>query len=344
MKTKKITLPLIVLFALTFLSFSFFVVAQEKNESQNIFLDSDQDGLSDAEEKAYGTDPFNPDSDGDSYSDGVEVEGGYNPLKPAPGDRLIPILDYSEIEDDANTENLTRELTQKASALSDPGDDGVPIDDIRDLVTEVIGNKFDGESLPEISEEEIKIKEQNYSKLSDKKAYEKRKDDFIDYAATTSYILSSNSPLPITSSNDMFSSMQESFQNFSLAMTVNDLSSLEEYKKSGERVLEQLSDVEVPEEMVETHKKALQFARHSVSLQESIRPNPKDPISELLDLTKIQGLLNNFSEFTGDIERKIAEYELEDDPKFIEKMDSLGIEIPEIDDQQELLKKIKTIN
>ncbi|MEK7172599.1 MAG: hypothetical protein AAB740_01315 [Patescibacteria group bacterium] len=42
--------------------------------------DSDNDGLSDREEvKVYGTNPFNVDTDGDGYSDGAEVKNGYNP-------------------------------------------------------------------------------------------------------------------------------------------------------------------------------------------------------------------------------------------------------------------------
>jgi len=51
-------------------------------------IDSDCDGLTNAEEKLYGTDPNNPDTDGDGYSDGVEVKSGYDPLKPAPGDKI----------------------------------------------------------------------------------------------------------------------------------------------------------------------------------------------------------------------------------------------------------------
>jgi Concanavalin A-like lectin/glucanases superfamily/CARDB/Bacterial TSP3 repeat len=43
-------------------------------------LDSDNDGLTDAEEFRYGTDPHNPDTDGDGISDGDEVRMGRNPL------------------------------------------------------------------------------------------------------------------------------------------------------------------------------------------------------------------------------------------------------------------------
>jgi len=42
--------------------------------------DSDQDGLTDREEvKVYGTDPLKADTDGDGFKDGDEVKNGYNP-------------------------------------------------------------------------------------------------------------------------------------------------------------------------------------------------------------------------------------------------------------------------
>jgi len=54
--------------------------------------DADQDGLSNDEEMALGTDPNNRDTDGDGVSDGVEIAVGTSPLDPAdfPVD-LIPI-------------------------------------------------------------------------------------------------------------------------------------------------------------------------------------------------------------------------------------------------------------
>ncbi|MFA7169766.1 MAG: hypothetical protein WC178_02840 [Candidatus Paceibacterota bacterium] len=43
-------------------------------------IDTDGDGLSDDQEKFYGSDPSNPDTDGDGYKDGEEVENGYDPV------------------------------------------------------------------------------------------------------------------------------------------------------------------------------------------------------------------------------------------------------------------------
>lgn len=44
--------------------------------------DSDNDGLSNAKELIYGTDPLNPDTDNDGYKDGAEVAHGFDPLVP----------------------------------------------------------------------------------------------------------------------------------------------------------------------------------------------------------------------------------------------------------------------
>jgi hypothetical protein len=46
-------------------------------------IDTDGDGLSDFEEvKVWDTDPLHPDTDGDGYKDGDEVKNGYNPKGP----------------------------------------------------------------------------------------------------------------------------------------------------------------------------------------------------------------------------------------------------------------------
>jgi hypothetical protein len=46
----------------------------------SLFVDSDRDGLSDADETFYRTDPNNPDTDGDGASDLTEILDGSNPL------------------------------------------------------------------------------------------------------------------------------------------------------------------------------------------------------------------------------------------------------------------------
>lgn len=58
--------------------------AEEKVAGTNInIIDTDNDGLSDYEEiKMYKTNPLSADTDGDGYLDGAEVKSGYNPNGP----------------------------------------------------------------------------------------------------------------------------------------------------------------------------------------------------------------------------------------------------------------------
>lgn len=76
---------------------TFFAVAENKN-GNSLFLDSDQDKLTDQEEKMIGTDLQRADTDNDGYSDGKEVASGYNPLKSAPGDQIVPGADLSSVQ------------------------------------------------------------------------------------------------------------------------------------------------------------------------------------------------------------------------------------------------------
>lgn len=82
---------IIAILAVSFVVFATTLFALAQSQTNNsLFLDSDQDGLTDQEERMIGTDPFKADTDGDGYSDGEEVRSGYDPLKPAPGDKIVP--------------------------------------------------------------------------------------------------------------------------------------------------------------------------------------------------------------------------------------------------------------
>lgn len=91
--------------------------------------DDDDDGLTNAEEVVWGTDPQNPDTDGDGFNDGDEVAAGHNPTIAGPNDLLpqgfapgqdISLLETSQIrsedfvEDGLNLEpHATTNLTEK---------------------------------------------------------------------------------------------------------------------------------------------------------------------------------------------------------------------------------------
>ena len=59
-------------------------------------LDADGDGLSNAQEYTYGTDPRDSDSDNDGYTDGFEVSSGSNPLDPGSVPQVVSVPALSQ--------------------------------------------------------------------------------------------------------------------------------------------------------------------------------------------------------------------------------------------------------
>ena len=101
---------------------TYFALAENQSmTANNLFLDSDQDGLTNQEEKMIGTDPYKSDTDSDGYSDGAEVQSGYNPLKPAPGDKLFPGQNITSSNSAAENSSSS---TSGASADGNSGEQG----------------------------------------------------------------------------------------------------------------------------------------------------------------------------------------------------------------------------
>lgn len=340
MKLKNLNLSLSILVGLMFLSFAFFVVAQEGNSSgNNVFLDSDQDNLTDAEEKTYGTDPYKKDTDGDGYSDGAEVAAGYNPLIPAPGDKITDtvsaassgtVLGQSTSSDE---ENLTEKMAQKISVLTtQTGEDQeLSMEDIQSMINDALSSSFTDDDLPEIKKEDIKILEQNYKGTEDEITAQK-KEDFINYITAVFYILSSNSPKPLTSSSNFSSVISDMVSKITGAISSQDSSALSDLSKSGEKIFSQLKEVSVPEDLVELHIKALRYAQYSEQLEESIDSNPDDPIKSIANLSKIRAFIGSSISFSTEATEKFAQYGVTYDDSVKEKLKSLGIDPPDISD------------
>lgn len=345
MKIKNINLSLAILCGLVFLSFSFYVGAEEKTNTQNnIFLDSDQDGLTDEEERAWGTDPQKIDTDGDSYSDGAEVKSGYNPLKPAPGDKVIAAVETGNVLGEQTDENnLTDKVAQKISAMTMTAEEGteedgqVSMEQIQALVDEMTNPDSSAITLPDMKEEDIKIKKQKYGSLSEAEAEEKRKEDFSNYITAVFYIFSSNSPRPITSADDITTITSQISQEIISALDSRSSETLSDLNQSGQKIMEQLKDVEVPEELVSIHIKAYQYALYAQQLESLMTPDSEDPLQEIANFSKISAFVSSLSDFSAEVEKKFSEYGLTYDQSIKDKLEKLGIE--PIEDEN-LLKEI----
>lgn len=313
-----------VLFGLLFLSGAFFVSAAEEMTGKNIVEDPDQDGLTTAEEKLYGTDPMNRDSDGDGYSDGVEVRGGYDPLKKAPGDKIIPNEDVAAAtaeEYGVGGDNLTEQVSEKIAALvqeTSAGEDGnteVSLEEINLLAQNFSAGNVEEVTLPEVDTKDIKIKEQSYKNLSKEKREEKIKEDITEYLTIIAYIFANNSPEHF-GTDDEFKDMSTSIVESALSsISLGNIAQLNALAENGEKVLAQIYEVEVPEQMLDVHVKAIKLAKYATTLKGELAVDPSsDPMKMIASLSKVQGFLNIVVSFTTEVQSKLSEYGISEIP------------------------------
>jgi hypothetical protein len=156
-KTNKTKLIATGIATLAVFFWTLFAVAENKNVN-SLFLDSDQDGLTDQEEKMIGTDPQNADTDGDGYSDGKEVASGYNPLKAAPGDQIVVGANLSagqkETEKGTTLQNLASSETT-ADFKNSPEESSLVNFDNLNLTNDVLANLSSDPQNPNVTNEMI---------------------------------------------------------------------------------------------------------------------------------------------------------------------------------------------
>lgn len=325
LEVKKIKLTFLVFFFILISGYSLSIFATENSSEENIASDIDQDGLSDEDEKKYGTDINNPDTDRDGYSDGAEVNSGYNPVKPAPDDKLVPAtttdaesnLTLKSVEGETTESgNMTDDLSNQIAALlanNELGDGGISMEKINGLIEETLANKISFDDLPTVDESQIKIMKQDYSGFSEEKQARKKQEDNEAYLSAIFYMLANNSPRSIASEEEIKSFSDEIVSK--IPMVTSSDSGVEYFNDLAERgakMLAELSDLEVPTDMLEIHKKGLQLATYGVSLKDKVSINNEDPIASIVSLSQVENFLTLVTDFSTEVEGKLEELKLSD--------------------------------
>ncbi|MCK4636080.1 MAG: hypothetical protein KAT32_04405 [Candidatus Moranbacteria bacterium] len=307
-------------------SLTFFTFAEDENqrgffdgEKKSIFEDFDGDGLSNSEEKSFGTDMNNRDSDGDGYSDGVEIESGYDPLIPAPGDRIIEDkkmrveLDPATIDDKNLTQKLSNELVEYIGDAQESGEDEISTEDLSEMVSGSVSESVSFENI-EIDLSELNIKEQDYKKLSEKKRKAKEKEDAIEYFTSVSYVFMTNFPDGFfdKSAEEFASEVLMNSKSFSADLTNTQF--FEDLAENAIKAEEEMKNVEVPESLVEIHFRGLYILCYirTIYSGKEYENAESDAVSMIVTLTKLQGLLELSNDFFGSIDVVMEEYEIED--------------------------------
>lgn len=319
-KIKNLKLATFVFSSLFVLSFAVFSFADNSNGSdKNIFQDADQDGLSNDEEKLYGTNPNKADTDGDGYSDGTEVKSGYDPSMPAPGDKLGGIAEDDSISemvgktaDVQKKANLTDEVSKQVAMTvkeSVSKKQNLSLDDLRETVQKTMNEKITVEALPEIDVKTIKVKKQKYANLSEEDRAAKIKEDVAEYSTAVSYILVNNSPIAMQSDSDMTKLSSFVTSNAMSMLSGGNNALLEDFSRKGILITEQLHGVTVPENMIDMHVKALKLAQYTTTLKENVQSSgSNDPLAQISTLAKVQGFVGLFSDFSNEMSGVLMKY------------------------------------
>lgn len=272
-----------------------------KAEDAATSLDTDKDGLTDSEEKLYGTNASKADTDGDGYSDGIEVKSGYDPAKPAPGDKILATTSsVSGIE----TTSLTNEVVQELKTFTESkNNESVSTSEVQSLMNNAIaektGDPVTWETLPQIDISQLKIKNQSYSNLSESERKIKLREDAGTYFINVAYIFYSNTPNSASTSEELRALGDDFLTHFSSFSTLDpDLEYFADIENRFGLFSDQVLALEVPESLVELHVKLIRLTKGFSSLKD-FQMTKNDPASNMIMISKIQNYADLVIDFFG---------------------------------------------
>ena len=250
--------------------------------------DSDNDGLKDWEELTWKTDPCIPDTDKDGYLDGEEVSAGYNPLLASPGDKLPE----QKVAERSLPKNLTQELAKSLAQKTVEGQIA-PMEDENDFssldvnypvisaaIQEIVSDSLNEFILPEITDEEIVVSDNNSSEAVNVYAQNmarmiRQKADEIQVVGSEKY--------------------ESETQLFYEAINSGDYTEIEKYVRFYNELYQELKRIPTPNSFKDLHKEQLGIFWIMGNIYKAIGQTSEDPIKANLALEQYQ-LINKFND------------------------------------------------
>lgn len=252
-------------------------------------VDSDNDGLSDAMEALYKTDPSNPDTDGDGYKDGDEVANGYDPLIKSPNDKIDRLTTRlgtnisTPIPSPSASPTLTQMFVNKTGIT--PTEQNINANEAQ--INQFINETNARGILPVILDSDIKI-----ISATGKAAIVSYLDTL---SATKNTKLKTVTPEQITTA-------------FTTLTSKNDPTALDSLIVGLKGNTKIFQDVQVPKEVVELHKKYLAAVVALQTNTETLQNYKTDYVSVLVAASRIEGLRPIFTEVGNDIKALEKKY------------------------------------
>jgi hypothetical protein len=223
--------------------------------------DTDNDGLSDNDERAWGTDFTNPDTDGDSFKDGEEIASGHNPNVAGPDDLI----------------NKKQNVTQRISELMLAG--------IKEGSLRVDSSNFNSsietlvdEALHQTQVNAVKINSSSLKIIPDTKEnllkYKEKIDPEIKFWATEN----PNSLLDFSTGLDdlMLNNKEKTLNNFLK----------KEVELLEEKILK-LESMEVPKSVSKSHNSLIYLAKQEKAQYLLSKESKDDPIQTMVILSSV---------------------------------------------------------
>lgn len=270
--------------------------------------DSDSDGLTDWQEtEIYLTDPLNPDTDSDNFLDGEEVVSGYNPLKPAPNDKLTDNALSPRPDPGSLKINLTEELAKAMTAnikgldiskiasdssasqsdgtetdIPNPQADGV----LNNALAEALVKSPQLRLIPNIQDADIIISDD--ASLDAIKNYSTRVSGIFDKYAL--------SPQDVSGPD-----IEIAFE----AIQTGDFSLLDEYINAYRKDYQEIKQIPVPSTWKEIHKQNLTLLLGSANIFEAMKSANDDPLKGYLVLQQYDQIIAGAQKMAEDAGRLI---------------------------------------
>lgn len=292
-------------------------VMADESKTLSLFEDFDQDGLSNGEEHAYGTDPHLADTDGDGYSDGVEVESGFDPLKPAPGDKIIKKENAIKIEPvHTATTNITQRVSESfVTYLADRQEAGVEYldaQDFSDTVSKVVDEQVQFLKPEPMDIAALHIKNQDYDNMSSREKKEHIKQDTVEYFTSLSYIFINTFPpgyfdrAPEEVQKELSSYIAE------YSTTLTSYGYFEDMARRATEAQKQMQGLTVPESLLEIHAETEYLLRfmEEIYKQGDYKKVQTDSVALIATLAQVQALLQQGAALQTKIEAVLTEQEL----------------------------------
>ncbi len=301
----------------------------------DIFHDRDGDELTDEEEYMYGTDVNNADSDGDGYRDGIEVESGFDPLKPAPGDKLVfkTEEDNNQIETEEETPNLTDDFFEKLQSeknnelgllndyYSNPekynnkeereilNNTSLTSGDLEKILNQTNKDSEFAKEMTLVSEDDIILLEEVTG--SEKKVKKEEKEQVEKYLTQLFYIMATNRPFAIEE-QELLPQLAVAYINeINENVQTGQIEQLSDLKRNAEKTYEECLEIETPYRAKDIQIKVLSIIKYLVeNINEEKLIDQQDPMTIALYVGKLQAAVNEGEEVKNQIESLVDELEI----------------------------------